>query len=64
MQGSTESLYINLDRAQEEGKKDLSILKNPFRLEVKKTEVVVSYRVYYRGVSLVYNNIIYQIILT
>ena len=53
MQGSTESLYINLDRAQEEGKKDLSILKNPFRLEVKKTQVVASYRVYYLGVSLV-----------
>ena len=51
-QGNTESLYANVDKAQEEGKTEMSVLKKPFRIELRKTAVVASYRAYLLGVSL------------
>ena len=50
-QGETDSLYANIDQAYKEGEQKISRLKKPFRLEMRKSEVLASYRVYYRGVS-------------
>ena len=41
-----------MDKAQEEGKEEMSVLKKPFRIELRKTAVVASYRAYLIGVSL------------
>ena len=51
MQGETESLYADIDKAYQEGESDLSRLKKPFRIEIKKDDVIASYRVNYLGVS-------------
>ena len=51
MQGETESLYANIDKAYKEGESGLSRLKKPFRIEVEKNDVIASYRVNYIGVS-------------
>lgn len=52
MQGETESLYADIDKAYKEGESDMSRLKKPFRIEVKKDDVIASYRVNYLGVSI------------
>lgn len=51
MQGNTESLHANIDKAYEKGNKDMSILKKPFRIELRKSTVLASYRAHYIGVS-------------
>ena len=52
-QSGTESLYANIDRVYKEyeGDQELSRLKKPFRIEISKSEVIIGYEVYYRGVS-------------
>jgi hypothetical protein len=49
---NTESLHANVGKAHEEGKKEMSVLKKPFRIELRKTPVIASYRVYLLDVSL------------
>ena len=51
LQGETESLYADIDQAFQEGDSDLSRLRRPFRIELSKGDVIVSYRVNYLGVS-------------
>lgn len=51
VQGNVESLYANIDKAYQEGNNEMSRLKKPFRLEMRKSEVLASYRAYYRRVS-------------
>ena len=41
-----------MGKAHEEGKTEMSVLKKPFRIELRKTAVIASYRVYLLGVSL------------
>jgi hypothetical protein len=48
-QGETESLYANVDSVYEEGQQELSKLRQPFRIEISKTRVLSSYRVFYIG---------------
>ena len=50
-QKGSESLYANIDRVYQEGEEELSRLKNPFRIEIRKSEVTVTYPLYYKGVS-------------
>lgn len=50
-QGNTEALYANVDKALEEGNTKMSVLKKPFRIELRKTAVIVSYRALKLGVS-------------
>ena len=52
-QSGSESLYANIDRVYQEGQEQLSRLKNPYRIEIRKSEVTVTYPLYYRGVSCV-----------
>lgn len=51
LQGNTESLHANIDKAHEKGNKDMSVLKKPFRIELRKSTVLASYRAHYIGVS-------------
>ena len=51
LQGNTESLHANIDRAYEQGSKEMSKLKKPFRIELRKTAVVASYRALLVGVG-------------
>lgn len=51
-QADTEALYANINSAYDVEAEKRSILKQPFRVEVEKTEVVANYRVYYKGVSI------------
>lgn len=50
-QKGSESLYANIDRVYQEGDEQLSRLKNPFRIEIQKSEATVTYPLYYKGVS-------------
>lgn len=50
-QGNTESLQANVDKAYEQGNTEMSVLKKPFRIELRKTAVVASYRARVIGVS-------------
>lgn len=50
-QKGSESLYANIDRVYQEGDEQLSRLKNPFRIEIRKSEATVTYPLYYKGVS-------------
>ena len=54
-QTGSESLYANIDRVYQEGDEELSRLKKPFRVEISKSEVTITYPLYYRGVSLISN---------
>lgn len=46
-----------MDKAHEEGKEEMSVLKKPFRIELRKTAVVASYRAYLLGVSVQYSHL-------
>lgn len=50
-QGNTEALYANVGKAHEQGNDKMSVLKKPFRIELRKTAVIVSYRALKLGVS-------------
>lgn len=50
-QGNTEALYANVGKAHEQGNDKMSVLKKPFRIELRKTAVIVSYRAIKLGVS-------------
>ena len=47
----SESLYANIDQIYEEGSTELSRLKKPFKVEIHKSPALISYELYYRGVS-------------
>lgn len=58
-QGNTEALYANVDKAQEGGNTKMSVLKKPFRIELRKTAVIVSYRALKLGVSGIFYHYMY-----
>lgn len=51
MQGNAESLHANIDRAYDK-ENGFSTLKKPFKIELQKTDVVISYRAHYITVSM------------
>ena len=53
-----------MDKAHEEGNKEMSVLKKPFRIELRKTAVVASYRAYLVGVSGQYYTVAFNALFT